>query len=87
MEANQNNLNSSKEEIKYGQTGIIPFNLINRGEGWEIVVGLQLVTTKKFKTKGGARRYLKKKPWEVIFSVATAITQLSKEENKKQEQS
>lgn len=80
------NSNSSDEktEIEYEPVNGTIFTLIKqepKGK-WEIVVGNKIASGKKFKTKRKARKYINKKPWELIFITAFKAAKAVNNENK-----
>lgn len=45
-----------------------PFVVVNTNEGYYIVVGREMATSKVFKTKEEAISYVRKKPWDLIYA-------------------
>lgn len=65
-EATSNSNSTGITEIQKQRVKDTPFTIINRGKGWEIVMGLTVMHEKVFKTKREAKRFIKKKPWRLI---------------------
>lgn len=65
-EATNNSNSTGITEILKVRVKETPFTIINRGKGWEIVMGLTVMHEKIFKTKREAKRFIRKKPWRLI---------------------
>ena len=73
-----NDVNMSKYEILDNA----PFVLVEGADGWFIVMGNHIVSEKRFKTKEEAKKYIDKKPYELIYVGAIAyMKMLEKMEN------
>ena len=76
------NLNEDVDMSKYEILDNAPFVLVEGADGWFIVMGDHIVSTKRFETKEQAKKYVDSKAWELIFVGATAyIKILEKLEN------
>lgn len=49
--------------------------VLDREEGkWMVTVGTRVISEKKFETLRKARRYVKKKPWEIVVTLCAAVS-------------
>lgn len=71
-EENQNNSHSSKRisEVSYTLVKGTPFIIIEqeKGKGFEICVGQEIVWPDKIKTIRKAKKIIKEKPWTLILA-------------------
>lgn len=76
---------SSNEDVNMSKYEILdnaPFVLVEGADGWFIVMGNHIVSEKRFKTKEEAKKYIDKKPYELIYVGAIAyMKMLEKMEN------
>lgn len=69
-------LNSNENMSKYEIMENAPFVLVEGADGWFIVMGEHIVSSKRFKTKEEAIKYVYRKPWELIFVGASAYMKI-----------
>lgn len=84
QEKNQNS--SSSFELEYEPVKNTIWTLIKqepKGK-WEIAIGNSIASPKKFKTKWAARKFIKTKPWELLFILAYEAGKNGMEEKIKQ---
>lgn len=72
MEPKVKNVETQKgtQQEQYKNT---PFTMVKLGETWSIVVGNQVASSEKFKTKKAAAEYIESKPWELILITQAII--------------
>lgn len=66
----QNNLNSSESGQQYEIIENTPFAAVRQGEVWKIVIGNMIASPYEFVAKEAVEDYVKKKPWELIWTMA-----------------
>lgn len=70
-------LNSNDENMsKYEILDNAPFVVVEGSDGWFIVMGEHIVSSKRFDTKDSAKRYVDSKPWELIIVGASAYNKI-----------
>lgn len=72
----KSNLNEDVNMSKYEILDNAPFVLVEGSDGWFIVMGEHIVSTKRFETKEEAKKYVDRKPWELIFVGASAYMKI-----------
>lgn len=76
------------ETIKVHKAKSKPFFIIereiNENKTFEIAVGQEIISEKKFNSYDEAQRYIGSKPWEIIINLACLIYQNQKEYEKSQ---
>lgn len=66
----QSNLNSSESGQLYEIIENTPFAAVKQGEVWRIVIGNMIASPYEFTTKEAVEDYVKKRPWELIWTMA-----------------
>lgn len=66
----QNNLDSSESGQQYEIIENTPFAAVRQGEVWRIVIGNMIASPYEFITKEAVEDYVKKNPWELIWTMA-----------------
>lgn len=66
----QDNLNSSESGQQYEIIENTPFATVKQGKVWKIVIGDMFASPYEFATKEAVEDYVKKKPWELIWTTA-----------------
>ena len=69
----QSNLNSSDSGQSYMSVDNTPFVIVKREEKYVIVLGVDVISAKKFNTIEEAEAYIKEKPWPLLWATAMWI--------------
>ena len=69
----QSNLNSSDSGQSYTSVDNTPFVIVKREEKYVIVLGVDVISAKKFDTIKEAKAYIKEKPWPLLWATAMWI--------------
>ena len=69
----QNNLDSSDSGQSYMGIDGTPFTVIKREEKYVIVLGVDVISPKKFNTIEEAEAYIKEKPWTLLWATTMWI--------------
>ena len=76
------------ETIKVHKAKSKPFLIIEKetdeNKTFEIAIGQDIISEKKFNSYDEAQRYIGSKPWEIIINLACLIYQIEKENEKSQ---
>lgn len=66
----QNNLDSSESGQQYEIIENTPFAAVKQGGVWRVVIGNMIASPYEFVAEEAVRDYVKRKPWELIWTMA-----------------
>ena len=69
----QSNLDSSDSGQKYEIIENTPFAAVKQEETWKIVIGNMIATPYEFASKEAAEDYVKRKPWELLWTMTVWV--------------
>lgn len=69
----QSNLDSSDSGQSYMSVDGTPFAIVKREEKYVIVLGVDIISARKFNTIEEAEAYIKEKPWPLLWATAMWI--------------